>query len=84
MSNLRIGLPSKGRLADQAADLLGQAGLKFRRQNRSLFARISEFPIDISNVQVYSEKAGKGVRTKIELVDGKRVRVGIPCGTRFD
>ncbi len=33
MSNLRIGLPSKGRLAEQAAELLVQAGLKFRRQN---------------------------------------------------
>ncbi len=43
-----------------------------------------EFPIDISNVQLFSEKAGKGVRTRIEVVDGKKVRVGIPCGTKFD
>ena len=43
-----------------------------------------EFPIDASNVLLYSEKAGKGVRTRIELKDGKRVRVGIPCGTEFD
>ena len=48
MSNLRIGLPSKGRLADQAAELLGRAGLSFRRQDRSLFARVSELPIDIT------------------------------------
>ncbi|MBK8976458.1 MAG: 50S ribosomal protein L24 [Planctomycetes bacterium] len=43
-----------------------------------------EFPIAVSNVLLYSEKAGKGVRTRIELVDGKRVRVGVPCGTKFD
>ena len=43
-----------------------------------------EFPIDVSNVQLWSEKAGKGVRTRLELIDGKKVRVGIPCGTRFD
>lgn len=43
-----------------------------------------EFPIDASNVLVFSDKAGKGVRTRRELVDGKRVRVGVPCGTRFD
>lgn len=43
-----------------------------------------EFPISSSNVLLYSEKAGKGVRTKTEVVDGKRVRVGIPCGTKFD
>lgn len=48
MSNLRIGLPSKGRLAEQAADLLKQAGLSFRRQERSLFARVSELPVDLT------------------------------------
>ena len=42
------------------------------------------FPIDASNVMLWSEKAGKGVRTKIEIIDDKRVRVGKPCGTRFD
>lgn len=48
MSNLRIGLPSKGRLADQAAQLLDQAGLRFRRQDRSLFARVSDLPVDLT------------------------------------
>ena len=43
-----------------------------------------EFPISSSNVLLYSEKAGKGVRTRIDTVDGKRVRVGVPCGTKFD
>ena len=48
MSNLRIGLPSKGRLSELAAELLKQAGLSFRRQERSLFARVGEMPIDIT------------------------------------
>jgi len=48
MSNLRIGVPSKGRLAEMAETLLKQAGLKFRRQNRSLFARVRDIPIDIT------------------------------------
>ena len=43
-----------------------------------------EFPIDISNVLLYSEKAGKGVRTRIEEKDGKKVRVGVTCGTVFE
>lgn len=43
-----------------------------------------EHPIDVSNVMLFSESAGKGVRTRIEVVDGKKVRVGVPCGTRFD
>ena len=43
-----------------------------------------EFPIDKSNVLLFSEKAGKGVRTRIEEKDGKKVRVGVPCGTVFE
>jgi large subunit ribosomal protein L24 len=43
-----------------------------------------EAPIHYSNVLLYSEKAGKGVRVRIEERDGKRVRVGVPCGTVFD
>jgi ATP phosphoribosyltransferase len=48
MSNLRIGLPSKGRLSETASELLQQAGLRFRRQNRALFARVGEMPVDIT------------------------------------
>ncbi|EMI53701.1 ATP phosphoribosyltransferase [Rhodopirellula sallentina] len=46
-SHLRLGIPSKGRLSDLATDLLTQAGLKFRRQNRGLFARVSGMNIDL-------------------------------------
>lgn len=46
--NLRIGVPSKGRLAELAAELLKQAGLSFRRQDRSLFARVGEMPVDVT------------------------------------
>ena len=45
--NLRIGLPSKGRLSEISSELLDQAGLKFRRQTRGLFARVSGLPIDL-------------------------------------
>ncbi|MDP6963345.1 MAG: 50S ribosomal protein L24 [Planctomycetota bacterium] len=43
-----------------------------------------ELPIAISNVMLWSEKANKGVRVKIEVSGDKRIRVGIPCGTKFD
>ncbi len=46
--NLRLGVPSKGRLAEQATSLLRQAGLSFRRPDRSLFARVREIPIDVT------------------------------------
>src|SRR3954453_1808561 len=48
MHNLRIGVPSKGRLSEQAGELLKQGGLSFRRQERSLFARVGEMPVDIT------------------------------------
>ncbi|OUT61803.1 ATP phosphoribosyltransferase [Stieleria bergensis] len=46
-NNLRIGLPSKGRLSEISGELLLQAGLNFRRQNRGLFAKVSGLPIDL-------------------------------------
>ncbi len=47
-NNLRIGLPSKGRLNEIAEALLQQAGLQFRRQSRGLFARVSGLPVDLT------------------------------------
>ncbi len=47
-SPLRIGLPSKGRLSELATELLHQAGLNFRRQERTLFARVSQLPVEIT------------------------------------
>lgn len=46
--NLRIGVPSKGRLSEISSELLAEAGLSFRRQERSLFARVRDMPIDIT------------------------------------
>src|SRR6202171_6686365 len=48
MNNLRIGVPSKGRLAEVAGELLKEAGLSFRRQERTLFARCREVPVDVT------------------------------------
>lgn len=48
MESLRIGVPSKGRLSELAAELLKDAGLHFRRQERSLFARCKELPVDVT------------------------------------
>ncbi len=48
MDNLRIGVPSKGRLAEIAEALLKDAGLSFRRSERSLFARCKELPVEVT------------------------------------
>jgi len=44
---LRIGVPSKGRLAEISAQLLNDAGVSFRRNERSLFARCRDMPIEV-------------------------------------
>jgi ATP phosphoribosyltransferase len=46
--DLRIGVPSKGRLSELATQLLAEAGLSFRRQERSLFARVRELPAEVT------------------------------------
>ncbi len=48
MTNFRSGVPSKGRLAEIASELLKEAGLSFRRSERSLFARCRDIPIDVT------------------------------------
>jgi len=48
MMKLRIGIPSKGRLAEVAATLLREAGLSFRRQERGLFARCREMSVEVA------------------------------------
>ena len=48
MSHLKIGIPSKGRLAELTTSLLDQAGMRFRRHDRTLFARVKGMPIDIT------------------------------------
>jgi ATP phosphoribosyltransferase len=45
---LRIGIPSKGRLAELSAQLLADAGLSFRRTDRSLFARCKDMPVEVT------------------------------------
>src|SRR5690606_33411927 len=71
---------------DAGRVLLGGVSLRWKHERRSqqnpAGGRVQkEFPIALSNVLLFSEKAGKGVRTRTEVVDGKKVRVGVSCGT---
>ena len=43
-----------------------------------------EYPIDASKVLLYSEELKKGVRTRVEFVDGKKVRVSTKTEEKFD
>lgn len=50
--NLRLAIPSKGRLADDVSGLLADAGLRFRRSDRSLFARVAGMPLEVTFLRV--------------------------------
>jgi large subunit ribosomal protein L24 len=42
-----------------------------------------EMPIPASKVLMFSEKLGKGTRTKYVVDGDKKSRVGVKCGTKF-
>jgi len=76
-------------LADSGRVIVQGVNLRWKHQKRSQQnpkgGRVQlEMPIAASKVLLYSEKLQRATRTKIQVVDGKRVRVGVKCGTRFD
>ncbi|MFM1515292.1 50S ribosomal protein L24 [Helcococcus ovis] len=44
----------------------------------------TEGAIHASNVLLFDEKLGRGVRTRTEIVDGKKVRVSTKSGNKLD
>jgi large subunit ribosomal protein L24 len=76
-------------LAEARRVIVQGVNLRWKHQRRSQQnpkgGRVQlEQPIAASKVLLYSEKLKRGTRTRVEFVDGKRVRVGVKCGTRFD
>jgi large subunit ribosomal protein L24 len=68
--------------------LVQGVNLRWKHQKRSQQnpkgGRIqTEHPISASKVLLFSEKLAKGTRTRSQIVDGKRARVGVKCGTNF-
>jgi large subunit ribosomal protein L24 len=75
--------------AENGRVLVQGVNLRWKHQKRSQQnpkgGRVQlEQPIDVSNVLLFSQKLGKGTRTKVQVVDGKKRRVGVSCGTQFD
>lgn len=76
-------------LAETGRVIVQGVNLRWKHQRRSAEnpkgGRVQiEMPISASNVLLYSEKLGKGTRTRMQRTDGKCVRIGVKCGTRFD
>lgn len=75
--------------AETGKVIVAGVNLRWKHQKRSQQnpkgGRVQlEQPMPTSKVLLFSEKLGKGTRTRVEIVDGKKIRVGIKCGTRFD
>ena len=75
--------------AEKGRVIVQGVNLRWKHQKRSQLnpkgGRVQvEIAIPASKVLLFSEKLGKGTRTKIQIVDGKKRRVGVSCGTQFD
>ena len=65
--------------------------VKAKRQGEQSAIVKVDAPVYACKVQLYCPKCDKGVRTHIEVIDGKKVRVcsgkkadGTPCAYQFD
>ncbi len=88
-NNLKVGVPSKGRLSEPILELLKRAGLKFRKTNRSLYANCKKNPITLVFVRpddiplLVSEGALDLGITGSDLIDESKAKVEILTGVGF-
>ena len=75
--------PEEGKVLVKGANIIHKH-VKPRRQGESGGIIDAEGAIYASKVALYCPKCDKGVRSHIEVVDGKKVRVCTKCGHKFD
>ena len=75
--------PEEGKVIVKGANVIHKH-VKPRRQGEAGGIVDAEGAIYASKVALYCPKCGKGVRTRIEIVDGKKIRVCTKCGHKFD
>ena len=81
--------PKEGKVIVKDANVIHKH-VKARRQGETSAIVDTEGAIYACKVALYCPECKKGVRTHIEMVDGKKVRVcsgkrdGKPCGHKFD
>ena len=74
--------PAEGKVIVEGANIVSKHS-KARRQGEKSQIVKTEGAIYASKVQLYCPKCGKGVRTKVNVVDGKKVRVCTKCGAEI-
>ena len=81
--------PEEGKVIVAGANIVSKH-TKARRQGETSQIVKTEGAIYADKVQLYCPECDKAVRTHVEIVDGKKVRVcsgkrnGAPCGHKFD
>ena len=75
--------PAEGKVIVKDANVIHKH-VKPRRQGEAGGIVDAEGAIYASKVAVYCPKCDKGVRTHVEIVDGKKIRVCTKCGHKFD
>ena len=75
--------PEEGKVIVKDANIIHKH-VKPRRQGETGGIVDAEGAMYASKVALYCPKCDKGVRSHIEVVDGKKVRVCAKCGHKFD
>ena len=74
--------PEEGKVIVAGANIVSKH-TKARKQGDNSAIIKTEGAIYASKVQLYCPKCQKGVRTKVQVVDGKKVRVCTKCGAEI-
>ena len=74
--------PAEGKVIVKGANIIHKH-VKPRKQGETGGVVDAEGAIYASKVALFCEKCGKGVRSKIEVVDGKKTRVCAKCGAKL-
>ncbi|MBO5043071.1 MAG: 50S ribosomal protein L24 [Clostridia bacterium] len=74
--------PEEGKVIVEGANVIHKH-VKPRRQGEAGGIIDAEGAMYASKVAIYCPKCEKGVRTHIEMIDGKKVRVCVKCGHKF-
>ena len=75
--------PAEGKVLVKGANMIHKH-VKPRRQGESGGIVDAEGAIYASKVALYCPTCKQGVRTKVQIVDGKKIRVCAKCGRKFD
>ena len=74
--------PEEGKVIVEGANIVSKHTKARRQGDKSQIVK-TEGAIYASKVQLVCPKCGKGVRTKVQVVDGKKVRVCTKCGAEI-